>query len=63
MAELRRSTARGSGVALPPEGDAAFVVLQVTGGIDAIDAIEAVETDSAAKPRDPIVTERVELPG
>jgi hypothetical protein len=30
---------------------------------DAVDAIEAVETDSAAKPRDLIVIERVELPG
>jgi cyclophilin family peptidyl-prolyl cis-trans isomerase len=36
---------------------------QVTGGIDAVDAIEAVETDSAAKPRDPVVVEGVELPG
>ena len=34
---------------------------QVTSGMDAVDAIEAVETDARDKPRDDVVIERVEL--
>ncbi|HKG44970.1 MAG TPA: peptidylprolyl isomerase [Gaiellaceae bacterium] len=35
---------------------------RVTGGMDAVDAISAVETDTNDKPREPVVIERVELP-
>jgi peptidyl-prolyl cis-trans isomerase B (cyclophilin B) len=36
---------------------------RVTSGMDAVDSISAVETDSADKPRDDVVIERVELAG
>jgi peptidyl-prolyl cis-trans isomerase B (cyclophilin B) len=35
---------------------------RVTGGMEAVDAIEQVETDAGDKPREDVVIERVELP-
>jgi cyclophilin family peptidyl-prolyl cis-trans isomerase len=36
---------------------------RVTEGMDAVDAIEQVDTDAQDKPHEPVVIERVELPG
>jgi cyclophilin family peptidyl-prolyl cis-trans isomerase len=36
---------------------------EVTDGMDAVDRISAVERDERDRPRDPVVVERVELPG
>jgi cyclophilin family peptidyl-prolyl cis-trans isomerase len=36
---------------------------RVTDGMDAVDTIEQVDTDAQDKPREPVVIERVELPG
>ena len=36
---------------------------RVTGGMEAVDAIEGLDTDAQDKPREPAVIERVELPG
>ena len=35
---------------------------EVTGGMEAVDAIEGLDTDAQDKPREPAVIERVELP-
>jgi peptidyl-prolyl cis-trans isomerase B (cyclophilin B) len=35
---------------------------RVTGGMEAVDAIERLDTDAQDKPREPAVIERVELP-
>jgi cyclophilin family peptidyl-prolyl cis-trans isomerase len=36
---------------------------RVTAGMETVDSIEAVETDARDQPREPVVIERVELPG
>jgi cyclophilin family peptidyl-prolyl cis-trans isomerase len=36
---------------------------RVTAGMETVDSIEAVETDARDRPREPVVIERVELPG